>query len=177
MNKNTDSREIFNYWGTTSDADQKFYESAYTILSSGKNSSYADLMESTFFNQLVERQGRKILAGPMLGQIKSDGATVWVRTLEPAKIEVEIEKEDGIVVFGPAYSNYETDLSAEIRIDGLQSSSRYPYQLIVNDKDISPSTDQVINTVPELGTNQEVKIAFGSCPHRWGLGNHNLSSF
>lgn len=174
MNKNTDSREILNYWGTTSDADQKFYESAYTVLSSGKNSSYADLMESTLFNQLVESQGRKILAGPMLGQIKSDGATVWVRTLEPAKIEVEIEKEDGIVVFGPAYSNFETDLSVEIRIDGLQSSSRYPYQLIVNDKDISPSTDQVINTVPELGTNQEVKIAFGSCPHRWGLGNHNL---
>lgn len=174
MNKNTDNLEILNYWGTTSDADQKFYESAYTILSSGKNSSYADLMESTFFNQLVESQGRKILAGPMLGQIKSDGATVWVRTLEPAKIEVEIEKEDGIVVFGPAYSNYETELSVEIRIDGLQSSSSYPYQLIVNDRVISPSPDQVINTVPELGTNEEVKIAFGSCPHRWGLGNHQI---
>ncbi|WP_218588545.1 alkaline phosphatase D family protein [Cyclobacterium lianum] len=174
MNKSTDSREILKYWETTPDADQALYESAYQILSSNKYGSYADLMTSDSFKNLVREQGRKILAGPMLGQIKANKAAVWVRTLQPSKVEVEIKHREERFIFGPVYATIETDLSAVIEIDGLKPSTRYPYKIIVNGKVIPSDVEQVITTLPELDNSEKVKIAFGSCPHRWGLGNHKL---
>ncbi|WP_439482597.1 alkaline phosphatase D family protein [Cyclobacterium plantarum] len=174
MDKSTDSREILKYWKTTPDADQALYESAYQILSSNKYGSYADLLASNSFKNLVQQQGRKLLAGPMLGQIKAEKAAVWVRTLEPSKVEVEIKHGEERFIFGPVYATFETDLSAVIKVDGLKPSSRYPYKIIVNGEVIPSDVEQVITTLPELGNSEEVKIAFGSCPHRWGLGNHKL---
>jgi len=174
MNKNTDNREILKYWGTTLEAEKTLYESAYQILSANKNSSYADLMKSASFKNLIHQQERIILAGPMLGQIKSNGATVWVRTLEPSKVEVWIDNEEGNSIFGPVYSTKETELAAVVKIAGLKPSTRYPYKIIVDGKIILPEVEQIITTLPDDNQNEEVKIAFGSCPHRWGLGNHTL---
>ncbi len=174
MNKNTGNLEILKYWGTTPDADQELYESAYQILSAHKDVSYTDLMKNYSFNNLIEQQERKIMAGPMLGQISASGAVVWVRTLRPSKIEVMIEKGNETSVYGPVYSKNETDLSAVIEINDLASSSSYSYQVIVNDQAILPKTEQIIRTLPESDEAEEVKVAFGSCPHRWGLGNHRL---
>lgn len=174
MNKNTDNRVVLKYWNTTTDAEQKLYESAYQILSADKQGSYADLLTSSSFNRLIHQQNRKILAGPMLGQISASGAVVWVRTLRPSKIEVLIKKGYETSVYGPVYSTSETDLSAEIEINDLASSSSYAYQVIVNGEAILPETEQIIRTLPDTDENEIVKVAFGSCPHRWGLGNHRL---
>jgi alkaline phosphatase D len=174
MNKNTDNLEILRYWGTTSDADLMLYESAYRILSAEKSSSYADLMKCRSFSERIQKHGRKMLAGPMLGQIESDKATVWIRTLKPAKVEVEVQTEGGKVVFGPVYSSDATDLEVEVVVEGLKPSSTYPYQLKINDEIIFATIDQKITTLPESGANEAVRIAFGSCSHRWGLGNHRL---
>ena len=166
MNKSTDSREILKYWGTTPYGEINLYESAYKILSAEKNASYADLIKNSSFKDLLIQQNREILAGPMLGQIKSNGASVWLRTLEPAKVEGKI--------YGPVFTDEKTELSAVVKIDDLKPSTSYPYKIIVNGITLSPSVEQIIKTLPEDNQYEEVKIAFGSCPHRWGLGNHTL---
>jgi alkaline phosphatase D len=174
MNKNSDNRKILSYWNTTTAEDQILYESAFQVLSADKYASYADLLGSSSFKSLVRKQNRRVLAGPMLGQVSSDGAVVWVRTLLPSKIEVRVEKDNITSVYGPVFSKNETELTAEIPINDLKSSSSYTYQIIVNDEVILPETEQIIRTLPESDENEIVKLAFGSCPHRWGLGNHRL---
>ncbi|MBI0398236.1 MAG: alkaline phosphatase family protein [Cytophagales bacterium] len=174
MNKSTDSREILKYWGTTPYGEINLYESAYKILSAEKNASYADLIKNSSFKDLLIQQNREILAGPMLGQIKSNGASVWLRTLEPAKVEVWIEKTGEGKIYGPVFTDEKTELSAVVKIDDLKPSTSYPYKIIVNGITLSPSVEQIIKTLPEDNQYEEVKIAFGSCPHRWGLGNHTL---
>ena len=122
MNKSTDSREILKYWGTTPYGEINLYESAYKILSAEKNASYADLIKNSSFKDLLIQQNREILAGPMLGQIKSNGASVWLRTLEPAKVEVWIEKTGEGKIYGPVFTDEKTELSAVVKIDDLKPS-------------------------------------------------------
>ncbi|EPR66948.1 hypothetical protein ADICYQ_4024 [Cyclobacterium qasimii M12-11B] len=97
----------------------------------------------------------------MPGQIKANGASVWVRTLAPSKVEVRIDNEEGNLVFGPVYTTEETDLSAVVEVDGLKPAIKYAYKVIVNGKTISPEVEQTIMTLPEDNQSEEVKIAFG----------------
>lgn len=174
MNKLTDNREILTYWGTTKEANIKLYEEAYKVLSAEKQADYSELMNAVAFKKLIQDQNRKILAGPMLGQIKPTSASVWVRTLRPAKVEVKVEGKEGDLIFGPVYTSAATDLAGLVEITGLKPFSRYAYKIIINGEEVLPELKQSIATLPDANQGEEVKIAFGSCPHRWGLGNHTL---
>ncbi len=174
MNKLTDNRDILSFWGTTKEADKKLYEEAYKVLSAEKQADYSELMKSEAFKKLAQDQNRKILAGPMLGQIKPTSASVWVRTLSPAKVEVKVEGKEGNFIYGPVYTSTATDLAGLVEITGLKPSSRYTYKIIINGEEVLPELKQSIATLPDVNQGEEVKIAFGSCPHRWGLGNHTL---
>ncbi len=78
-------------------------------------------------------------------------------------------------VFGPVESAPETDLTAVIPITGLKPETRYPYRVFVNDKEVPIPSHAAMVTAPDPAKPGRVRIAFGTCPHRAGLGNRKLA--
>lgn len=149
----------------------EMYTAAWEVLSSKQDATFVDLMQDEVFQQHVEANGLEVLGGPMLGSVTEDGTKVWLRTLKPSRVEVQVDVGDQTKVYGPVQSTVESDLTAIVTVDGLQAGARYPYRVLVDGQVISIPKHAAIVTAPAPTATGEVRIAFGSCLHRWGFGN------
>lgn len=132
--------------------------------------SYAFLANHRQFQQYCEESDISLLGGPMLGNVTSQTVDVWVRTVKPAEVSVKVILADQTKNFGPVATTIETQLSGVVRITGLQPSTIYTYQVLVNGQTIDIPEGTNITTAP-AGNDSITRLAFGSCFHRWGLGN------
>jgi len=166
--------KLLKFWSSPDEKTLKLYRLAYEILAGGKLVSFADLAENKDFQQFCIENNIRHLGGPMLGDISSDSVKVWMRTVRPAEIKVVVEIDGNEKTFGPIKSSAETDMSAIVNVTGLKPMSRYDYKVLVDDQAISTASDAAITTGPVSTIKSKVKIAFGTCSHRWGLGNSKL---
>jgi alkaline phosphatase D len=161
---------LLNQWGEQPDSVQDLYKTAYEIFAANPEATYADLPVDAEFRRLREQHRITHLGGPMLGAVGPDGARVWLRTVRPAKVEVQVTVDGSQRSFGPVESTPETDLTAVVSVTGLEPETRYPYRVLVDGDPIEIAEHAAITT-PEDTEPAKVRIAFGTCPHRWGLGN------
>lgn len=173
MNKLTPSLEVLKYWYPEEGDLLDLYRTAYEVLESSKDQSYFGLSRDPKFRDLAKKNQILILGGPLLGQIKSDGVSVWIRTLDPARVAIEVYKEGFRRQFGPVNTGQSGDLTGIIEITGLEPSMRYNYKIIIDDREVDLDQPLEFVTAPE-DTDSWMRVAFGSCPHRWGLGNGKL---
>jgi alkaline phosphatase D len=166
--------QLLNLWGERPEAVQRLYEAAYQILSAKPDATFADLARDATVQRLAAGAGATHFGGPLLGCVRPDGAAVWLRTLRPAKVEVRVTVDGKERTFGPVESTEKTDLSAVVEIAGLKPETRYEYRVLVDGKPIavSPLGDNATTLVTApAAASAKARIAFGSCFHRWGLGN------
>jgi alkaline phosphatase D len=175
MNKDSDNRLILNYWSKKSDLTNAVYESALKVLSAKPETSFFDLSTDAIFQKRARKDGMWLLGGPMLGNVNEGGVSIWVRTLRPSQISVEVMGKGYKRKFGPVGSTQETDLSAVLLISGLKESSAYTYRLFIDGEPIPATDDMHFRTAASADSPTGAsRIVFGSCPHRWGLGNPTL---
>jgi alkaline phosphatase D len=151
-------------------AEQRLYEAAYRVLAASPGASFADLSRDGAVRQLCAEAGITHFGGPLLGDLRPDGASVWLRTLVPAKVEVRVTVAGQQRTFGPVASTELGDLSAVVEVTGLAPDTPHPYQVLVDGRPIHTTAAGVIRTAPAAGP-AKARIAFGSCFHRWGLAN------
>lgn len=173
MNKDTDNSQILNYRETDKEGLKAVYGRAYHILSRSKTANYEDLASDSIFQSLSIKYKIEKLGGPMLGNVKPDGVSIWLRTLQTAKIEVEVFHNEFKKKYGPVYSGKDSGYMYRVEISGLQSQTEYSYRVLIDDKAIELPFNAHFTTSHE-DSDSKFKIAFGSCPHRWGLGNKKL---
>ncbi len=162
---------LLNQWGGQPESVQRLYRTAYEVFAARPDATYADLAADTGFCRLCDEHRIVHLGGPMLGAVGPDGARVWLRTVRPATIEVQVTVDGTQRSFGPVEATPETDLTAVVSVTGLQPETRYPYRVLVDGDPIEIAEHAAITTTPEDAEPAKVRIAFGTCPHRWGLGN------
>ena len=114
----------------------RLYAAAYRVLSAKADATFMDVAEDPEVKRICRESGITHLGGPMLGSVEADGVAVWVRTLQPAKVEVRIELNGIEKTFGPVRSSPQTDLSAIVPVTGLAPSTRYPYRVLIDGKPI-----------------------------------------
>lgn len=146
------------------------YAAAFKTLAEKPGATFMDVTEDPEVRKICENNGIDVLGGPMLGSVTSDGVSVWVRTARPAKVEVRIMVDGTEQTFGPVESTARTDLSAVVPVTGLTAATSYPYRLLIDGKVVAIPDGSVI-TPPRADAPGTVRIVFGSCFHRWGLGN------
>lgn len=73
-------------------------------LAARPDATYADAAADPEVQQVCAENGVVHLGGPMLGTVSSRGARVWVRTLKPAKVKVQVTVTGGTKTFGPVAS-------------------------------------------------------------------------
>lgn len=174
MNRLSSNEAVLNYWEEQNPTVNETYRKISEILSNHKKSGYGDLVNSEEYKKWITDHNIKLLGGPMLGNVKADGISVWVRTALPGEVKVTVEKAGFRRVYKPETTKPGNDLSAVIQIDGLEPNQKYFYSLSINGERINPFRNYSFTTAPEQ--NSPVRLAFGSCPHRWGLGHQSLWS-
>ncbi|MHC4324463.1 MAG: alkaline phosphatase D family protein [Planctomycetota bacterium] len=163
--------ELFNQWGEQPENVQQVYTAIFKALQADPDAAYADAAADPDVQRLCAENGITHLGGPMLGTISSQGARVWLRTLKPAGVKVQVKVAGRTKTFGPVASTAETDLSAIVDVTGLEPSTTYPYRVLIDGRPIDIPAHAAITTAPNETSPGKVRIAFGTCPHRWGLGN------
>jgi alkaline phosphatase D len=163
--------ELLNQWGEKPADVIKRYSAIYSALAKSSTATFKDVSEDEEVRKLCEEQGISLIGGPMLGCVAEDGASVWVRTVRPASVEVKV----GDKTFGPVKSSFETDLSAVVRVTGLSAGSTTPYKVLVDGNEV-PVPKHAAMMTPSKDDTEKTRIAFATCPHRWGLGNEKQSN-
>ena len=162
---------LLNLFEKQPDEINRMYRSAYGILSASRESGFADLAGNADFQRICRENSITHLGGPMLGGVTPTGASVWIRTIRPASVEVRVTAAGRGKTYGPVSSTLRSDLAAVVPITGLKPDSRYRYQVLIDGREIDMPDGAVIATTPAKSGSANVRIAFGSCFHRWGLGN------
>ncbi|MDZ8120250.1 alkaline phosphatase D family protein [Pontiella agarivorans] len=162
------SMAILNLWGEAAPNKQKMLSLAFAYLNEAPDGSFSGLMQQPEFVALCRASGITHLGGPMLGGISETGARVWIRTLRPSSVSVEING----MRFGPVSSTEESDLTAVVVITGLKPGKEYSYRVLIDDQPIRTDSSTTIRTVPV--DHAATRIAFGSCWHRWGIGHPQM---
>lgn len=164
------SLELLTMWGKKPEDVIQRYSAIYNALATSRDATFTTVSEDATVTRLCEEQGIRHLGGPMLGRIDAHSATVWLRTVKPASVEVKAYVDGKERTFGPVQSTFETDLTAVVPVTGLAEGTTTPYKVLVDGKEIAVPAMAAITTLPK-GASAKVRIAFGTCQHRWGLGN------
>lgn len=168
-----DNLYLLNLWGKQPGWLQEIYTAAFNDFAKGPEKSYAGLTESEEVMSLCEKNGLIHWGGPMLGDITHTGAKVWVRTVSPGKVEVKIKTGKGERTFGPVMSTKAGDLAAVVPVTGLDPGKSYRYSVLIDGKAIKSAGETILRTLPAPDAPVRMRIAFGTCFHRWGIGNHD----
>lgn len=148
-----------------------FFAEARPLFEASRKATFAELPA---LGKAAERHGLPLLGGPMLGALAHDGARVWVRTLQPAQVEVVVQAAGGERRFGPVASTAASDLAAVVPVTGLAPETRHPYRVLVDGQSVPMPDGAAIATAPAPGQPGRLTLAFGSCLHKTGLGNRAL---
>jgi alkaline phosphatase D len=162
---------LLNLWDQKPEAVQQLYATAYNVLASRRNAGFRDLATDATFQSLCREQGVTHLGGPMLGAVTPDSVRVWLRTCRPAKVEVRVTVDGDERAFGPVSSTLASELVAIVPVTSLAPDTRYPYRVLVDGQPISIPKHAAITTTSATPDSAQVRIVFGTCFHRWGLGN------
>lgn len=103
---------------------------------------FTPLLTSEAFRQLAETyHDSPLIHGPMLGDVKSDGVTVWLR-IKPgseAAVKVSDDETGQEVMTTPGLEGFESpEFASFISVDGLSPDHAYQYQLIIDGQPAGP---------------------------------------
>ncbi len=128
-----------------------------------------------FTNELILKTALnndvRLMGGPMLGDLKPDGVSIWLRPSSNNPMTVVVvkagSKHEQTYVLNPDAAGKEQ----RVLINGLSQGNEYMYRILSNGISLA---EGVFTTSPKKNDNSEVRIAFGSDFHKIGLHNPNL---
>jgi alkaline phosphatase D len=155
-----DTQLLDSYGGPESNLRQFYLDARHVF----ENNQQADFTDSTIV-AAAKRLQVALMGGPMLGDLRSDGVTVWLRRANNAAMTVNID--------GKSYPVQSSDAgeTVRVRVNGLKPNTRYNYTLESQENTIA--TGQ-FTTAPAVSSDSTFRLAFGSCFHKIGIHNPNL---
>lgn len=130
----------------------------------GPRNLLTDLYNYSDFQDYKINKNIQLLHGPILGNLRSNNVSIWLRTASEIPISVRASKF--INMSDPITSNNITtnqtrDFTAIINLNGLDSNTRYYYEILLNGSTYETNLTLTFKTPPILGDNADFKIGFG----------------
>lgn len=161
---------LLDSYGRPAESVRQFFVAARDIFEKDRFARFAD---NNDLAAAAEKFGAKVFGGPMLGDVSTNGVSVWLRTVKPAEISVEVTDNKGnVTTFGPVCSRQDKELAVVVRLDGLTPDSEYTYRVFVDGQELKLNYPTRFTTLAE--TKGSCRIAFGSCFHKSGIHNPYL---
>jgi alkaline phosphatase D len=162
---------LLNSYGEQPEPIRAFFAEARAVFGADRHARFAG---NQALQAAVGRHGVKHLGEPMLGNLGEDRAAVWLRTVKPSSIRVEVKGPEDIRQFGPVSSSMTTDLTAVVPLTGLQPATRYDYQVFIDDKHLQLRQKTAFTTFPRPERRGIFRLAFGGDFHKAGVHNVHL---
>ena len=149
------------------DSKRQFYLESRTVFSENKDAGFT----SAGIIDAAQKHNILLMGGPMLGNLKDDGVTLWMRLSASAPIEVKVQEQDGSDEKSYFKDAVAPGVEQRIIIDGLLPDVDYRYAVFAEKQKIAEGR---FRTAPSVGDKAIIRVAFGSCFHKIGLHNPNL---
>jgi len=163
--------DLLNSYGRQPEPVRAFFAEARSLFDVNRQARFAG---NRALQAAADRYGVKHLGGPMLGCVGDDRAAVWLRTVKPSQVRVEVRGPEGIRQFGPVSSSMETDLTAVVPLAGLRAATRYDYTVLSDDVRLGLDQDTAFTTLPRPGQGGAFQLALGGDFHKAGVHNVHL---
>lgn len=163
------------------DIDTKLLDS-YELLPENIRQFYLDVRfifsenkVADFTNIEILKAARKhkiaLMGGPMLGNLRNDGTTLWLRPSTADPLVIKVMKLNGSNKKTYVKNLVEPGVEQRILVDGLSPDVDYKYTVYAKTRKIAEGK---FRTAPSPEKEGVFKLAFGSCFHKIGLHNPNL---
>jgi len=139
---------------------RQFYLDARALFAANGQADFSD----SEVVAAAHRHGVKLMGGPMLGDLREDGVTVWLRPATDAAISITVGDRSY-----PVNSSH-PGAAVRTRLYGLSPATSYEY--VVNLAGRTVAQEQ-FKTSPTQLASGPFRIAFGSCCHKIGVHNPN----
>ncbi len=124
------------------------------------------LVNSGLFQEYASGFNKTLLHGPMVGRVTEQSAAFWFRTAEESDVRVNLSVSPTMsppAATGAGQSDAGRDYTVIATVDGLQSDTRYYYEVLVDGVVVSTPGDRSFRTYPSPGVETEFVVAFGGC--------------
>lgn len=129
-----------------------------------------------FTNKKILAAARKnnilLTGGPMLGKLKADGVSIWLRPATKAPVFIRISRPDSKEEQLWFKKNNKPGKDIRAIINGLMPDTDYKYAVFIKKNKVAEGK---FKTAPEPGEKSVFRVQFGSCFHKIGLHNPNLT--
>ncbi|MDP7204191.1 MAG: hypothetical protein QGH11_01375 [Pirellulaceae bacterium] len=136
----------------------------FSRLVAGPRGELAALYATDQYQQWAsQNSSMRVLHGPMLGAIRSDSASLWLRTAKEGSVQVRVlDAESGALISTSekVASREDGDFTAVVQLVGLEADHAYRYEIQV---DGAPALAQNtrFRTYPEKGTPARFAVGLG----------------
>lgn len=115
--------------------------------------------------------GIRLMGGPMLGDVKADRISLWLRPSNKAPIQIKVIDSNSGKENMYALESVVPGKEQRIEINDLSPSTGYKYVISSRNMQLAQGT---FKTAPEADNTKQLRLTFGSCFHKIGLHNTNL---
>ncbi|MEM6692094.1 MAG: alkaline phosphatase D family protein [Planctomycetota bacterium] len=140
---------------------RQFYLGSRNVFSTNRQARFEDKE----ILDLARSHSIDLMGGPMLGQLKSDGVSIWLRPANDRPLSIDVA--------GKSFPLESVVAGKEVHIEvsGLRPNRRYPYQVIQGNREVASGQ---FRTAPLEAQPTQFRMTFGSCFHKVGIHNPNL---
>jgi alkaline phosphatase D len=124
------------------------------------------LADTPEFRQWVLDRASPIIHGPMLGAVTDRSADIWVRTRDEVEVAVrvkDVKRGRWLPRASRSRSDTARDLTAVVKVAGLEPSTAYEYELSVNGRPVALSQNLRFSTFPPAGATARLSVGLGGC--------------
>jgi alkaline phosphatase D len=118
--------------------------------------------------------GPYLALGPLLGDVTSTNAKMWVKASGPALLSIAVGREENLsdrVGFKAPKLEPSSFYSAQVLVNDLEADTRYYYAVLIDGELATPRPFPSFVTAPRQGTAGHQRFAFVSC-----VGYHGFDS-
>lgn len=146
---------------------RQFYFDARTVFSSNCGADFCapEILAAAETHHIL------LMGGPLLGNLKKDGLTIWLRPATTAPLVVKVVRQEGGDEKSYVRDTVAAGVEQQIVIAGLVADADYLYTVFADSQKIASGS---FRTAPDPDAESVFRLAFGSCFHKTGLHNPNL---
>lgn len=117
------------------------------------------------------KNGIPLMSGPMLGDLKENGISIWLRPASKLPIQIDVRDITSEKVKSYTLKPTVPGKVERIVLNDLSPLSEYSYSIKVQGSEVAEGTFQ---TTSKIGETSELRLVFASDFHKIGLHNPNL---
>lgn len=159
--------KLLDSYGGPADNIRQFYLDARAAFEASSDANFSD----SKIVEAAQKHGISLMGGPMLGCLRADGVTVWMRPAGSTPLTIKVAKLPGSDITSHKIETVKPGVELKVKLEGLSSNTKYTYSVHAKNKVIAGGE---FTTAPKENYKGKFKITFGSCFHKIGLHNPNL---